>query len=376
MISIIIPTYNEKDNIEPLLKKISEALSRIDSSWEIIIVDDNSPDGSSMEARRLSHSYPVSTVVRENKRGLATAVIRGFEEAKGEIIAVMDADLSHPPEYLVDLYNALERNKTDMVIGSRFVRGGGTENWSRRRSVMSWLARMISRGLCPVRDSTSGFFMFRKKLIQGVKLSPLGYKICLELLVKSSAMKVQEVPIIFRDRSQGASKLGWKVTINYFRHIARLYWWIIFRYKSGKDVSSTITFARFSIVGMSGIIVNYGIFCFLRMAFGMPHILAALLAIEISILTNFILNNFWTWRFRNLQGHLGLLKRILAYHLVAGIAAFGGNWGTLFVLADIFGMNIDQSYVLGIGIGMLINFFLNDRWTFARNFWEEERATR
>jgi len=227
MISIIIPTYNEKGNIENLVKAVSEAASRIDPPVEIIIVDDNSPDGTGDEVSRLAHFYPMRAVVREHERGLATAVMRGIEEARGEIIAVMDADLSHPPEHLVDLYNALEKHHADMVIGSRFVQGGGSENRTYLRSIISWLARMGSRGLCRVKDSTSGFFVFRREIIRGVKLSPWGYKICLEILVKSRARKVIEVPINFRERAHGESKLTLKVALDYIRHVARLYWWTI-----------------------------------------------------------------------------------------------------------------------------------------------------
>jgi dolichol-phosphate mannosyltransferase len=369
MISIIIPTYNEKDNLEPLLSQLSVALERIDEPHEIVVVDDDSPDGTAREAERLGSRHPVSVVIRKDERGLATAVMRGFAEARGDIIAVMDADMSHDPAYVVDLYEALQGRQADMVVGSRFIEGGRTENWSRWRGLVSWVARTLSRGICPVKDSTSGFFMFRRSMLDGVDLKPVGYKIGLEMLIKCPVGNVIEVPIVFKDRAFGHSKLGSRNTLLYLGHLVALYWWILRRADPTRQVGPILTFARFSLVGLSGVVVNYGLFRFLRLVPGLSYLVAAFLAIEVSILSNFFLNHFWTWRHRLRPGVRPFLSRAAKYHIVAGIAAFGGNWGTLYVLAELFGFQVDFSYLTGIGVGMLINFFLNDRWTFARALW-------
>jgi dolichol-phosphate mannosyltransferase len=371
MISVVIPTYNEKDNIERLIREVAQTLDQLPPDGEIIVVDDDSPDGTADEVRRMAGDWPVRVVVRTQERGLATAVMRGFDEARGDVIAVMDADLSHRPEDLARLWRALEENGADMVIGSRHVAGGGAEDWSRVRGFISWVARMMSRGLCPIKDSTSGFFMFRKSIIDQIHLNPVGYKIGLEIAVKSRTRKIVEAPILFRDRTHGQSKLDWRVTADYFKHLLALYWWILFRASAKVDVGPTLTFARFCLVGFSGVAVNYGLFALFRHGFGVDHLIAGAVAIEISILSNFALNNFWTWRSRH-QGWAGLGARLVKYHLVAGLAAFGGNWGTLYLLADVVGLQVDLSYIIGIGVGILINFFLNDRWTFARTLWEPE----
>lgn len=370
MLSVVIPTYNERPNIEPLLSAVSEVLSQIEETSEIIIVDDDSPDGTAEEAARFDGTGPVRVIVRKNERGLATAVLRGIEEAHGELVAVMDADLSHQPSGLLTMYERLTADGADLVVGSRFVEGGGIENWTRWRGFVSWVARMLSRGICPIKDSTSGFFMFRKAILDGVDLAPYGYKICLELLVKSRVKKVAEAPIMFRDRAHGNSKLDSRTTLAYIFHLIALYIWIIFRASPTKDVGPTMTFARFSIVGLSGVVVNYGLFTLLRLVSGLPHMLAAFLAIETSIITNFAINNFWTWRHRHRGGGSKLLERGIKYHVVAGLAAFGGNWATLYILVDVMGLNINFSYLFGIALGMLINYVLNDRWTFARDLWE------
>lgn len=374
LLSIVIPTYNEKENIEPLVKSVSAALGTIKGESEILIVDDDSPDGTSQEAFRLAEDYPVDVLVRKNERGLATAVMAGFDRARGDIVCVMDADLSHRPQDIPALFKALEDPDVDLVVGSRFVPGGGTENWSRWRGFVSWAARSMGRGLCPVRDLTSGFFMFRKDILHGVRLAPIGYKILLEMLVKCRLHRVLEVPIIFRDRTFGQSKLDSRTTLAYIRHLIALYLWIIFRASAKDDAGPTITFARFGLVGVSGIIVNYGLFSLFRWGFQIPYLVAAGLAIEISIITNFLLNNFWTWRHRGRLSLGTLLKRVPQYHLVAGIAAFGGNWLVLFILADLAGLPVDPSYFIGIGVGMFINYFLNDRWTFAQTMWESNKG--
>ncbi len=374
MISIVIPTYNEKENLEPLVTQVAAALSTINGQAEILIVDDDSPDGTAAEAERLAQKFPVSVLVRKNERGLATAVLAGFDRARGDVVGVMDADLSHRPQDLPALIKALNEQGADLAVGSRFVPGGGSEDWSRWRGFVSSVARFLGRGLCPIRDLTSGFFMFKREILEGAPLQPVGYKILLEMLVKCRTRKVVEVPILFRDRTHGASKLDTRTTLAYLGHLLALYYWILFKASARKDVGSTITFARFGLVGLSGIVVNYGLFSLLRWAMDVPYLLAAAVAIELSILSNFFFNHYWTWRHRGETDLGAMLHRALKYHLVAGIAAFGGNWLILYILADFLGVPVDLAYFVGIAAGMAVNFVLNDRWTFARTLWERSNG--
>jgi dolichol-phosphate mannosyltransferase len=220
MISIIVPTFNESKNLPLLVKRIAKALGK--ERYEIIVVDDNSPDGTFGIARALGKKYPLRAILRKTEKGLSSAVMRGFKEAKGEIIGVIDADLQHPPEKIPELI-AEVRKGYDLVIGSRLVKGGGVELWPWYRKAVSLGARLIALPLTGVRDTMSGFFFMRREVIKGVRLNPIGYKILLEVLVKGRYKRVKEVPFIFMNRSLGASKLNAKVYIHYLRHLGRLY---------------------------------------------------------------------------------------------------------------------------------------------------------
>lgn len=221
-VTIVVPTYKERDNLAPLARRIFAALDPAHS--ELLIVDDDSPDGTAAEAQRLAADQPVRCIVRRGERGLATAVIRGLAEARGELVVVMDADLSHPPEALPALLEALRDPHVNMAIGSRFVPGAGIEsNWPLFRRLNSFVARALARPLTPVRDVMSGFFAVRRRELDLTRLEPIGYKIALELVVRHRWRNVVEVPIMFADRTAGRSKLNVGEQLRYVRHLLRLY---------------------------------------------------------------------------------------------------------------------------------------------------------
>ncbi len=223
-VSVIIPTYNEKGNIEKIIPQIFSVFRSSNISGEVVVVDDDSPDMTWKAAQELGRSYNIKTVRRMTEKGLSSAVIEGFRHASGEFIGVMDADLSHPPAAIPDMLEPLQTGSTDLVIGSRHVSGGGTENWPRRRKIISMGARMLARGLTGLKDPVSGFFFFRRDIIKGVKLNPIGYKIGLEVIVKGRHNKrITEVPYTFSDRKLGRSKMDKREILNYVIHLARLY---------------------------------------------------------------------------------------------------------------------------------------------------------
>ena len=224
-LSLVIPTYNERENIEPLLDEVFAVLGRHGIEAEVIIVDDNSPDGTAAVARQLARRYPLRVVVREDVRGLATAVMEGFARARGQVLGVMDADLSHPAAALPALFASVTSGGAEIAVGSRYIPGGGVERWPLRRRLISRFAGLLAQGLTPLRDPTSGFFLFRREILQGLRLEPVGYKICLEVVVKSRRQAVVEVPIMFRDRTRGRSKLGSRATAAYLQHLGALYRW-------------------------------------------------------------------------------------------------------------------------------------------------------
>jgi putative flippase GtrA len=220
MVSIVIPTYNEKENIQKLIPMIFQVLRKNRIKGEVIVVDDNSPDKTGKAAEQMGKKFPVKVVHRKGKLGLSSAVIEGFKIAKGDVLGVMDADLSHPVEALPEMVKSLE--KYEMTVGSRHVPGGGIERWPLHRRALSKSAILMAKPLTSLKDTTSGYFMIRREVLEGPELNPKGFKICLEIAVKSGA-KLKEVPIMFRDRAHGESKLGGNVMWDYIVHLKDLY---------------------------------------------------------------------------------------------------------------------------------------------------------
>ena len=205
MISIVVPTYNEAATIPTLAARLAKAMDG--RLWELVVVDDGSPDGTADIAERLAPAIPVRVVRRAGKLGLATAVMAGIRAATGETLVVMDADLSHPPEVVPRLVDAVG-DGTELAVGSRYVAGGGTVDWPLRRRVVSRVACLMGNVLVPVRDATSGFFALRRDVIEGVRLDPIGFKIGFEVIARGKYRRVVEVPYTFRDREHGRSKFG------------------------------------------------------------------------------------------------------------------------------------------------------------------------
>jgi len=222
LISIIIPTLNEVENIEPLICRINKSLQKI--PYEIIIVDDNSPDGTGVKADELAKEYPITVIHRKSRLGLASGVLKGFEDSSGKILCCMDADLSHPPETIPKLIDAIEKENIDLVIASRLVPGGGVVgSWPQHRKLTSYVATFIAKPLTSVNDTMSGYFALTSEVIQNVTFAPRGYKIGLEILVKGNYRKVKEVPFLFDNRKNGVSKLNVKIQIEYLIQIAGLF---------------------------------------------------------------------------------------------------------------------------------------------------------
>ena len=212
MLSVVVPTYNEAGSVTGLAERLHAALGG--REWELVIVDDGSPDGTADVAAALAPRIPVKVVRREGKAGLASAVVAGFAAARGDVLVVMDADLSHPPETVPALVDAIERG-ADLAVGSRYVKGGGVEDWPLKRRMVSRAACVMGNLLVPVRDATSGFFALRRSVIDGVKLNPIGFKIGFEVIARGRYKKAVEAPYTFRDRELGASKFGRREVAQY-----------------------------------------------------------------------------------------------------------------------------------------------------------------
>jgi dolichol-phosphate mannosyltransferase len=232
LVSIVLPTYNEHERIAECIDALMFVMTANGIDGEVIVVDDNSPDGTASVAESLMTRYPVRVIRRAEKLGLGSAVRAGFAAAAGTVLGVMDADLSHPPTLLPRLLNALESG-ADFAVGSRYVAGGGTRDWPLGRWVLSRLACLTARPLTPVRDATSGVFLIRRDVLRGVRLSTRGFKIGLELLVRSKARVVVEVPYMFVGRSAGRSKFNMTEMLGYLLQLAELARWRWRRRKAG-----------------------------------------------------------------------------------------------------------------------------------------------
>lgn len=225
-VSVVVPTYNERDNVEPLARRIAAALAG--RSFEILVVDDASPDGTEVRCVDLARELPIRCIVRRGERGLATAVIRGLRNAGAPLAVVMDADLSHPPEAIPTLLDIMSDPKIEMAIGSRFVPGASVDlYWPLHRRLNSLAGRILARPLTPVRDMMSGFFCVRPASLRLDALRPVGYKIALELIVRHGWTRIVETPISFADRHAGSTKLSVGEQLRYLRHLGRLYGFIL-----------------------------------------------------------------------------------------------------------------------------------------------------
>jgi dolichol-phosphate mannosyltransferase len=351
--SLIVPTYCECQNIAILVERVHQSLSRY--SYELVVVDDNSPDGTSEIAHSLSQQYPVRVITRRNERGLASAVVEGFKQARGDILGVIDADLQHPPEVMPELLETV-MSGADVVIASRYVEGGGSEGWSAIRKIISKGSKLLAQVLLPsvrgIKDPLSGFFLLRREVIDGVELSPTGYKILLEVLVKGKASEIAEVPYIFRVRERGTSNLTSGEGIRYLKHLTRL---------TGLQ-EGAIRFVKFGLVGLSGILVNEGLLWLLTENIGLYYLLSAAIAVETAIITNFILNDIWTFRDRRTPGNKSLLGRGLKFNLVS-LGGLGINIAILWIITDVVGISYLISNLIGIAGATLWNFTINTLWT-------------
>ena len=352
-LSIIVPTYNEAPNVEPLVKRIDAALSDID--YELLFVDDSSPDGTAEVARALSGRFPVRVIVRTEDRGLAPSVVEGFRQAEGDLLAVIDADLQHPPERLPDLVEKA-RGGADVVVGSRYEPGGGVEGWTFDRKIVSLGARFLAYLFTPsARRSTdplSGFFLVRKAAIDGVALRPVGYKILLEILVRGRVNRVEAVPYMFADRTAGASKYGLREQKNYLRHLARL----------APADPELRRFVKFCLVGGSGVLVNMGLLWFLTEIVGLFYLLSSAIAVETAIVNNFVWNDVWTFHDRRRPGWGERVRRLGKFNAVS-IAGLGINIAVLWLFTEQLGFHYLVSNLFGIVAATLWNFFMNAMWT-------------
>ena len=352
-LSLIIPTYNERDNIRELLLKLKEEFynNKIDS--EIIVVDDGSPDGTGQILEELKTEYQNLKVIhREGKLGLSSAVLEGFKITKGDILGVMDADMSHDPQKVSELYQVVV-NGADFVIGSRYIKGGKIKGWNLYRKFLSKSATILARVFTDVMDPMSGFFMIKKELINNKSINPKGFKILLELLIKTDYKNTVEIPIIFTNRTLGKSKANIKEIIFYLQNL--------FSYLPYKK-QVIIQFFRFAFVGLIGTVINIAVLYLFTEHLMIYYIYSAIIAFFIAATFNFIFNKIWTFK----EKLNNKISKKYAKFLVVSLMALVMNLIFLYIFTEFIKIYYLISQILAIGISLIINFIGNKIWTFQK----------
>jgi dolichol-phosphate mannosyltransferase len=349
-ISVILPTYNEALNIPLIIPRLQAVLKPF--TYEILIMDDNSPDGTYELAERLAADNPnIRAVRRLSNRGLSQAVAEGFSVAKGQFMLVMDADLQHDETVIPD-FVARFRDGAELVVGTRKAHGGGIENWSYMRRFISWGATKAAEIFLPraCSDPMSGFFGVTRNFYSRIapQINPRGFKILLEILARSRGAVIAEVGYTFRPRQHGESKLTASIALAYLIALYDL--------KFGRFLP--LRFVKYALVGLSGIFMNALAFWLARNTLELRDSRALVLAILVSIASNYFLNNYFTFSDRRLAGFRNLLWGYLKYNFICLGGAFI-NYAITMNLRNEFALNIDLANLVGVGVATFWNYFIN-----------------
>jgi dolichol-phosphate mannosyltransferase len=342
-IDVIVPTFREAANIPLLIERLANLRRSYPQPLQLTIVDDDSRDGTIEAVEGLALPW-VRLIVRTGARGLSASVLEGIERTTGELIVVMDADLSHPPEAIPRMLEELG-NGCDFVVGSRYVEGGVThDDWGLLRWLNSRFATVLARPFTSIKDPMSGFFALRRETFAHADaLNPIGYKIGLELLVKCRCSRVAEVPIAFADRVHGESKLNFREQLRYLRHLRRLF---MYRYGTSSEVM------QFIVVGASGVLVNLGVVTgLLRSGATAPLGIAG--GIAASICTNFYLNRRFTFS-HSRSGHMP--AQFLGYLVSVSVGSLVNYTIALILLHRLPGLLPQLASLGGIAAATVVNF--------------------
>jgi len=358
-VSLIVPTFNERENLEELASRVFAAFNVAGVRGEIVLVDDSSPDGTYSKAEELSKQYEIKIISRPARLSLSSAAIDGFRAATGDIVGVMDADLSHRPESIPDLLAPLIDGESEMTIGSRHVDGGSIDSsWPISRKIISRVAAMIAKPLTNIRDPMSGyFFVTREVLRRGEdKLNPAGQKILLDILVNCRPEKITEVPITFAERRMGKSKMSLKTILRYSLQIWNLY---------NRSGATPARYVKFMIVGAIGTAINLIVFWLLtgylpELFFEHDRFLiASFIAFMVAVTNNFLLNSYWAFPDRR-----GIIHIQYGQFVIASLGGLAINEVMLKLMIDA-GFHHMLSQFIGILMGSSFNFIVNLKWTFS-----------
>jgi dolichol-phosphate mannosyltransferase len=358
-LAVVIPTFNEKANVATLIAKLDQAL--VGLNWEAIFVDDDSPDGTADAAREIARlDKRVRVIQRIGRRGLSSACIEGMCATAAPVVAVIDGDLQHDETLLPAMLDLLKDGDTDVVIGSRFVSGGGTGEWDSDRVAKSALATKLSRRVlkCDLNDPMSGFFMTRTDIVRHLSpsLSAIGFKILLDLLTASpTPLRFVEVPYTFRCRTEGESKLDHVVAMEYL--IA------IYDRMFGRVVP--VRFAMFSAIGVFGVGIHMAVLTALFVGFGTHFLVGEIVATLAALTFNFFLNNALTYRDRRLKGWRQLVDGWVSFAVICSVGAVA-NVGIAAFLYEMRDGAWAASALIGVLVGAVWNYALSSKFTWGR----------
>ncbi len=356
VLSIVTPSFNERDNLRPLVRAISAAMGAV--SWELIVVDDDSPDRTWREALLLaSEGWPVRCIRRIGRRGLSSAVVEGAMSASGEFVAVIDADMQHDEKLLVDMLRIIQTTDAELVVASRYVEGGAIGTWDQRRARISTFATICARMLIgtTMKDPMSGFFMTRRAVFDDVvsDLSQQGYKILLDLLTAARRpLRLVEIPYVFRERVAGESKLDAIVVAEYL---------LLLIEKFSRGLLPP-RFILFSMVGGLGLVVHLSTLQVLEL-FSPSFIEAQTIATLVAMTFNFLLNNLTTYRSERLRGS----QALVGYVIFCATCSLGAI-ANLGVANFVIGHSVSWAFAGAAGAIMsaVFNFSLSTRFVWGR----------
>jgi dolichol-phosphate mannosyltransferase len=358
-VSIIVPTYNERGNIEPLLTGITAALEGL--AWEVIFVDDDSSDGTAAAAQAIYAREPrVRTIRRVGRRGLASACIEGMLASSAPAVAVMDADLQHDPMLLPLMFQRLLADQADVVVASRYVAGGDMGGWSVSRAKSSHMAARLAHALTgvAVHDPMSGYFMLRREIIErnARDLSGLGFKILLDILLTSDVpLRVVEVPLRFRPRLHGTSKASGAVAWEY----------LLFLAEKATGGRLPVRFIAFSAIGAAGVGVHFVVLLLALKLMALPFVAGQIAATSVSIVSNFTINNLLTYADQRLRGWRWVMG-LVSFALICGFGAFANVGIAAWLFARQVGWPL--AALAGIAVSAVWNYGVSARYTWG---WEK-----
>jgi dolichol-phosphate mannosyltransferase len=363
ILSLVVPTYDEADNIEALLRSLHDVLTGCRVGFEILVVDDDSPDRTWEVARNLASELPGIRVIRRTgASGLATAVTCGWAHARGEILGVIDGDGQHPPAVVADLLAAMA-DRTDVAVASRHVPGGGVSNWSAFRRLLSRCAQALGLLLLPgtvgrVTDPMSGYFLVRRDVIADTDLDPVGYKILLEVLARGDVRRVAERPYVFLERERGESKVSARHYVDYLRHLMRL----------RLHPLRSRALVRYLMVTALALLADALTFLWIFDSHGWNLTRSAAIAGEVGILLTVLLHDLWTFAGRAARNSLDRFRRLAGVQLALGVLLFL-RLLVINALVNWFGLGPMAAFLVALAAVTPVSHLLGSRltWRGARS---------